>query len=49
VNPALETIRVHRREDDRYGHPAELSVEAGDILTSPLLPGLSVRVSEIFE
>lgn len=49
VDTVLETVKVHRREENRFGHPAELSVEAGDSLTSPLLPGLSVRVSEIFE
>jgi len=49
VDAAPETIKIRRRENDRFGSPAELSAGAGHTLTSPLLPGLSLRVSEIFE
>jgi Uma2 family endonuclease len=33
----------------RSGSAAELSAEADDVLTTPLLPGLEIRVIEIFE
>jgi Uma2 family endonuclease len=48
VDPELETIKVYRRKDDRFVWVAELSVAAGDSLTTPLLPGFSVMLAEIF-
>jgi hypothetical protein len=40
---------VYRRDGDRYQRVAELTSEADDALTSPLLPGLSLPLSKIFE
>ena len=48
VDPELETIKVHRRGDRGFGRALELSAEAGDILTTPLLPGFSVSLAEVF-
>ena len=48
VHPELETIKVYRRKDDRFVRVAELSAEAGDSLTTPLLPGFSATLAEIF-
>jgi Uma2 family endonuclease len=47
VDPELDVIRVYRREGDRFGRPRELSSEAGDLLTTPLLPGLEISLSRI--
>jgi Uma2 family endonuclease len=49
IDPELDAIKVYRRDGDRYQRVAELTLEAGDALTSPLLPGLSLPLSKIFE
>jgi len=49
VDPELEVVRVYRREDAVYGRPCELSREADDVLTTPLLPGLEPRLDEVFQ
>jgi len=49
VDPELELIKVYRPGDDRrYVRVAELSNDAGDALTTPLLPGFNVALAEIF-
>ena len=50
IDPELDFVRVYRREsDDRFARPLELSRERGDTLTTPLLPGLDVRLDDIFK
>lgn len=49
VDPELDTIKVLRRIDDRYKRVAELLLENDDVLTTPLLPGLDLRLAKIFE
>lgn len=44
----LKAARIFRRHDDRLRLEAELSAAAGDVLTSPLLPGLRLRLDEVF-
>ena len=48
-DPDRRTAKVYRRDGDRLARVAELSADAGDVLATPLLPGLEVRLSEIFE
>jgi Uma2 family endonuclease len=48
VDPELETTRIYRRAGDRFVRTAELSVEQGDALTTPLLPGFSVPLADVF-
>ena len=48
VDPELDVVRVCRLRNDRYDRPVELSREAGDVLTTPLLPGLEIPLSRIF-
>jgi len=48
VDPMIDAIRLYRREDDRFGRPLEMSREAGDVLTTPLLPGLDLPLARIF-
>jgi Uma2 family endonuclease len=48
VDPDARTIEVYRSRNSRLGLAAELSV-SGDYLETPLLPGLSLRLSQIFE
>jgi Uma2 family endonuclease len=48
VDPELDAIKVYRLGDGGYRREAELTVEAGDELTSPVFPGLRVPLAEIF-
>ena len=49
VDAELDVMRVYRRLDgERFARPEQLSLEAGDILTTTLLPGLELPLSEIF-
>ena len=48
VDPVIDVIRLYRLETDRFGRPLELSREAGDVLTTLLLPGLELPLTRIF-
>ncbi len=48
VDPEIDAVRVYRWEGDRFGRPAEHSREAGDVLTTPLLPGLEIPLARVF-
>jgi Uma2 family endonuclease len=48
VDPELDVVRVYRRQGERFTRPMELSREAGDTLTTPLLAGLSLPLDRIF-
>jgi len=49
VDPELDLVRVYRRDGDRFARPVELSREAGDVLTTPLLPDLILLLERIFQ
>ena len=50
VDPELEIVKVYRRGDDGgFPRVAELARESGDVLTTPLLPGFSLSLAELFE
>jgi Uma2 family endonuclease len=49
VDPERQTAQVYRRAAEGLRLSAELSAAAGDVLTSPLLPGFSLPLAEIFE
>jgi Uma2 family endonuclease len=48
VDPELDAIRVYRREGDRFGRAVEFTSERGDVLTTPLIPGLEIALARIF-
>ena len=48
VDPDLEVVRIYRHQGGGYGRASELSREAGDVLESPLFPGLSLPLDAIF-
>ena len=48
VDPELDIVRVYHRDGERFARPAELSAEAGDVLTTTLLPGLALQLVDIF-
>ena len=41
-------MRVYRLEGGQFARPMELSREAGDVLTTPLLDGLTLPLTRIF-
>jgi Uma2 family endonuclease len=49
IDPELDLVRVYRREAEGFGRAIEMSNDAGDILTTPLLPGLAVSLARIFK
>lgn len=49
VDPVLEAVKVYRgAPGERYARASELSREAGDVLSTPLLPDLTVPLEHIF-
>jgi Uma2 family endonuclease len=48
VDSEIDVIRVYRRQGATFARAVELSCEAGDVLTTPLLPGLELPLSRIF-
>ncbi len=49
LDPDQSSAHVYRRIGNRLRLVAELSAAAGDVLTTPLLPGLEIRLAEVFE
>jgi Uma2 family endonuclease len=50
IRPKTESAIVYRRSGKRFGGaPAELSRAAGDVLRSPLLPGLELPLAHVFQ
>ena len=49
VDPDVDVVRRYRRRGARLDRPVELSLEAGDILTTPLFPGLELPLADIFK
>lgn len=49
VDPELDEIKVYRQVDGRYARAAELSLERGDVLTSPVFPGLDLALADVFD
>ena len=48
VDPEIDVVRVYRRDDKGFSRPVELSREAHDVLTTPLLPGLELPLARVF-
>lgn len=48
VDPEIDVVRVYRRGDEGFGRPVELSRDGGDVLTTPLLPGLEAPLTRVF-
>ncbi len=48
VDPDIDVIRVYRRDGERFARPVELSREAGDVLRTPLFPGLDIPLAHVF-
>jgi len=49
IDPEIDAVRVYRREGGTFARVVELLADAGDVLTTPLLPGLEAPLSRIFK
>ena len=49
VDPEIDVIRVYVRAGDGFDRARELTAEGGDVLTTPLLPGLEIPLARVFE
>ena len=48
VDPEVDSITVYRRDGERYVRAAMLTLEAGDSLTTPVFPSLSLPLVSVF-
>jgi Uma2 family endonuclease len=48
VDPELDVVRVYRRDGGQFARPLELSREAGDTVTTPLMAGLALPLNRVF-
>jgi Uma2 family endonuclease len=48
VDLEIDVVRVYCREGERFGRPSELFRDAGDVLTTALLPGLELPLDRVF-
>lgn len=48
VDPELDVIKIYRRAKGAFDKAAKLSAEDGDTLTTPLLPGWSAPLRDVF-
>jgi Uma2 family endonuclease len=47
-DPDRHTVAAFRREGEHFGPPLRLSAAADERLTTPLLPGLEIRLRDLF-
>jgi Uma2 family endonuclease len=48
VDPEVDVVKVFRQTGGGYKRTAELALERGDVLTTPLLPGLQIPLARVF-
>jgi len=48
VDPVRDVVKIYRRTGDAFGPAVEVSAEKDEALTTPLLPGWSARLKEVF-
>lgn len=49
VDPALEQVKIYHLTGGRYGQASILTLEAQDLLTTPLLPALNLPLATLFK
>jgi Uma2 family endonuclease len=49
VDTELDAIRVYRRDGAAFARVVELSADAGDVLTTSLLPGMDIDLRRVLK
>ena len=49
IDPELDVVKIYRQSGVRYERVAELALDSGDTLTTPLMPGLELPLARIFK
>lgn len=49
IDPALDQVKIYRLTEGRYGQASVLTLEAQALLTTPLLPALSLPLATLFK
>jgi len=49
IDPDIDRIRAYPREGEAFAGVVELSADAGEILVTPLLPGLEIPLSRVLK
>jgi Uma2 family endonuclease len=49
IDPELDDVKIYRRIEGTFSRAAELALERGDALTTPLLPGFSLPLRDLFQ
>ena len=48
MDPEAETVKAFRRQGNHFARPELLGTRDGDVLRTPLLPGLEIPLAAIF-
>jgi len=48
IDPQAEAVRVYRRRGRQLERTVDVTREAGESVSTPLLPGLGVRLAKLF-
>ena len=48
VDPGADVVKIYRRTGDAFGPAMELSARQDEALTTPLLPGWSAPLRDVF-
>ena len=48
ADPEINTVRVYRRQNKKLALVSELAASAGDVVTTPILPGLTIELTKLF-
>lgn len=49
MDPELEIVKIFKLAQQKYGRALELSKETNDVLTTDILPGFRLALTDIFE
>ena len=49
LDPELETVKIHRKDKETFNPPIHVSREHQDRLSTPLLPGCEISLTDLFE
>ncbi len=48
IDPVLDSVKIYQRKAGAFERAAEISKETGGLLNTPLLPGFSLGIADLF-